>query len=122
MGHPGAGQFVDQDLKRRKGWFIGIMAHAGSRIPAGLHAACGRVVAGRCRARRTLPGKVVDFDTFTFEERLAEIRDASDEGDVLVGYSMGGRLGLHAALRDPDRYGGLVLIGTSAGIEDPASA
>jgi 2-succinyl-6-hydroxy-2,4-cyclohexadiene-1-carboxylate synthase len=65
------------------------------------------------------PSKVVDFETWTFEERLAEIAAASGEGDVLVGYSMGGRLGLHAALRDPSGYGGLVVIGTSPGIEDP---
>ena len=41
---------------------------------------------------------------------------------ALVGYSMGGRLALHAALRDPGRFGALVLVGVSAGIEDRASA
>jgi 2-succinyl-6-hydroxy-2,4-cyclohexadiene-1-carboxylate synthase len=64
------------------------------------------------------PSKVVDFATWTFEDRLAEIRDASAPGDVLVGYSMGGRLGLHAALREPERYAGLALVGVSPGIED----
>jgi 2-succinyl-6-hydroxy-2,4-cyclohexadiene-1-carboxylate synthase len=64
------------------------------------------------------PSKVVEFTTWTFDERLAEIGDATSTGDVLVGYSMGGRLALHAALRDPDRYAGLVMLGASPGIAD----
>lgn len=40
---------------------------------------------------------------------------------VLVGYSMGGRVALHAALGAPDRCGGLLLESASPGIEsDPA--
>lgn len=35
-----------------------------------------------------------------------------------VGYSMGGRVALHAALRHPDHVRRLVLIGATAGIED----
>jgi 2-succinyl-6-hydroxy-2,4-cyclohexadiene-1-carboxylate synthase len=60
----------------------------------------------------------LDFSTWTFEERLAEILAAAQPGHVLVGYSMGGRLALHAALRDPGRLGALALVGVSAGIED----
>ncbi len=37
----------------------------------------------------------------------------------LAGYSMGGRLALHAALAFPDRVERLVLIGASPGIADP---
>jgi 2-succinyl-6-hydroxy-2,4-cyclohexadiene-1-carboxylate synthase len=60
----------------------------------------------------------VDFSTWTFDGRLREIADRVDDGDVVVGYSMGGRLALKAALRRPDKFGALVLVGTSAGIED----
>ncbi len=38
---------------------------------------------------------------------------------IHVGYSMGGRVGLHAALAHPDAVEGLVLIGATAGIDDP---
>jgi 2-succinyl-6-hydroxy-2,4-cyclohexadiene-1-carboxylate synthase len=64
------------------------------------------------------PSKVVDFATWTFEDRLAEIAAAASPGDVLVGYSMGGRLALHAALRAPERYAGVALVGVSPGIDD----
>jgi len=64
------------------------------------------------------PSNCLDFGTWTFDERVEEIIQATEPGDALVGYSMGGRLALHAALREPDRLGALVLVGVSAGIED----
>jgi len=42
-------------------------------------------------------------------------------GVVPIGYSMGGRIVLHRALAEPDRWPALVLIGVSAGVEDPAA-
>ncbi|MEA2315410.1 MAG: 2-succinyl-6-hydroxy-2,4-cyclohexadiene-carboxylate synthase, partial [Solirubrobacteraceae bacterium] len=39
---------------------------------------------------------------------------------LLCGYSLGGRVALHAALAAPDRVRGLVLVSSSAGIEDAA--
>ncbi len=39
---------------------------------------------------------------------------------TLIGYSMGGRFALHAALERPELVTGLVLIGATAGIEDSA--
>jgi len=62
---------------------------------------------------------LLDHREHTYEGRLDEIAEAG-EGAVLVGYSLGGRLALHAALREPDRYRALVTVGTSAGIEDVA--
>jgi 2-succinyl-6-hydroxy-2,4-cyclohexadiene-1-carboxylate synthase len=60
----------------------------------------------------------LDLSTWTFEERVAEILEAVSPGGALVGYSMGGRLALHAALREPGLLGALVLVGVSAGIEE----
>ncbi len=40
---------------------------------------------------------------------------------VYVGYSMGGRTALHAALAHPERVRALVLIGATAGMDDPAA-
>ncbi len=47
-----------------------------------------------------------------------------DEGGpgTYVGYSMGGRVALHAALERPDAVERLVLIGATAGIDDPDRA
>src|SRR3954468_1942873 len=58
--------------------------------------------------------RCLDFAGWTFEERVEEIPSAG----ALVGYSMGGRIALHAALGDPARVDPLVLIGVSAGVED----
>jgi 2-succinyl-6-hydroxy-2,4-cyclohexadiene-1-carboxylate synthase len=58
----------------------------------------------------------LDFATWTFEERLEELPSRG----ALVGYSMGGRIALHAALREPGRFAALVLIGVSAGVENRA--
>jgi len=64
------------------------------------------------------PSVLLDHRAHTFETRLAEIAEAG-RGAVLCGYSLGGRLALHAALRDPAAYAGLVTVGVSAGIEIP---
>jgi 2-succinyl-6-hydroxy-2,4-cyclohexadiene-1-carboxylate synthase len=50
--------------------------------------------------------------------RLVSSATAAERA-ILVGYSMGGRLALHAALAIPDRVARLVLVSASAGIEDP---
>jgi 2-succinyl-6-hydroxy-2,4-cyclohexadiene-1-carboxylate synthase len=65
------------------------------------------------------PCTCVDFATHTLDERIAELRDAVDGTDVVAGYSLGGRLALHAVLRGLQPRA-LVLVGCSAGIDDPA--
>ena len=63
----------------------------------------------------------LEFATWTWPDRLAELRAGAPSGAVLLGYSMGGRLALHAALDEPGRFAGVGTIGTSAGIEDPVA-
>ena len=73
------------------------------------------------RVSERYPSVCVDFHTHTFDERLREIAAAAPPGSVPVGYSMGGRLALHAALRSPGRFAALGMLGASAGIADPAA-
>jgi 2-succinyl-6-hydroxy-2,4-cyclohexadiene-1-carboxylate synthase len=61
----------------------------------------------------------LDPSTQTWVDRLAELREAARTGAALAGYSMGGRLVLHAVLAEPDRYAAVVTVGAAAGIEDP---
>jgi len=63
---------------------------------------------------------LVDHHEHTFEGRVAELAEAAG-GAVLCGYSLGGRLALHTVLRDPGAYAGLVIVGTSAGLEEPVT-
>lgn len=64
------------------------------------------------------PSVMLEHEQNRFEGRLGEIA-AAGEGRLLVGYSLGGRLVLRAALRDPERYLGVVTIGATAGIDEP---
>ena len=48
---------------------------------------------------------------------LREIAEAG-AGGVLVGYSLGGRLALRAALRSPGSFSAVVTVGATAGIEE----
>ena len=63
------------------------------------------------------PSVLLDHRAHSFESRLAEIA-AAGEGRVLVGYRWAAGW-LCAALRDPDRYAGVVTLGATAGIEEP---
>ena len=62
---------------------------------------------------------LVDFTEPTLDGCVRAIADAARDG-VVVAYSMGGRIALHAALRHPGVLRAMVLIGATAGIEDPA--
>ena len=62
------------------------------------------------------PSRLLDHAAHTFESRLQEIAEAG--ADVLVGYSLGGRLALRAALRSPESFHAVVLVGATAGIEE----
>jgi 2-succinyl-6-hydroxy-2,4-cyclohexadiene-1-carboxylate synthase len=65
---------------------------------------------------------LLDHEQHTLEGRLREIAAAAQEGPAaLVGYSLGGRLALRAALDHPERFTALVTIGAGAGIDDPGA-
>ncbi len=58
------------------------------------------------------------------EGRIEEIAAAAAKvsGDVVIcGYSLGGRLALNAAVREPGRYAAVVVLGAAAGIDEPAA-
>ncbi len=65
-------------------------------------------------------GSAADTTPVTLEAVLQDIANLTTEPFTLAGYSMGGRIALHAALALPDRIERLVLIGTSPGLADPA--
>lgn len=54
----------------------------------------------------------------TFEACVASVLDRAPKRFVLAGYSMGGRIALHIARAAPERIERLVLISTTAGIDD----
>jgi 2-succinyl-6-hydroxy-2,4-cyclohexadiene-1-carboxylate synthase len=57
------------------------------------------------------------------EGRIDEILAAADAVDgpvVACGYSLGGRLALNAAVRGPDRFEAVVVLGAAAGIDETA--
>jgi 2-succinyl-6-hydroxy-2,4-cyclohexadiene-1-carboxylate synthase len=62
------------------------------------------------------PSRLLDHAEHSFESRLREISESG--ADVLVGYSLGGRLALRAALRSPGSFIAVVLVGATAGIEE----
>ena len=60
--------------------------------------------------------ETLDFDTLSSD--LLDLCDRHfDRPPVIVGYSLGGRAALYAALKYPDRFSALVLESSSAGIE-----
>ena len=62
------------------------------------------------------PSTLLDHAEHSFEGRLREIADSG--ADTLVGYSLGGRLALRAALREPQSLSAVVTVGATAGIEE----
>jgi len=68
------------------------------------------------------PSVLLDHEEHTLDGRLDEIARTAGEGPAaLCGYSLGGRMALLAALRDPRPYAALVTVGAGAGIDEPAA-
>jgi 2-succinyl-6-hydroxy-2,4-cyclohexadiene-1-carboxylate synthase len=58
-------------------------------------------------------------DDASISGTVATVLNAVDGDFALCGYSMGGRIALHVALAAPRRVARLILVATTAGIEDP---
>ncbi|MBV9214493.1 MAG: alpha/beta fold hydrolase, partial [Actinobacteria bacterium] len=71
------------------------------------------------RVGERYPTLCVDPTGDSLAARMREIGQCVRAGDVLVGYSMGGRVALRLAVEARPPLGGLVVVGASAGIEDP---
>ena len=56
----------------------------------------------------------------SFSGCVEDVLARSPERFSLCGYSMGGRIALALAIRAPERVGHLVLVSTTAGIDDPS--
>lgn len=83
----------------------------------------GRALAARrTLVRVDLPGHAGSSDLRADLAEGGELLACVAEGPFdLLGYSLGARFALHAALARPERVRRLVLIGGTAGIEDPAA-
>ena len=62
------------------------------------------------------PSTLLDHAEHSFEGRMREILESG--ASILAGYSLGGRLALRAALRSPESFAAVVLVGSTAGIEE----
>ena len=65
-------------------------------------------------------GGARDARPITVADVVADVARQAPDRFVLCGYSLGGRVALHVALAHPERVSRLVLVATTAGIEDPA--
>ncbi len=57
----------------------------------------------------------------SWDATIANISDSIETGSIAIGYSLGGRLALGAALSHPNKFAGLVLISAHAGLTDTQS-
>ena len=89
--------------------------HTWDRVIARLDAERYSALASDLRGH----GAASDARPIGFDEVVADVLAAAPDRFVLCGYSMGGRIAQHVALAAPDRVTRLVLVSTTAGIEDP---
>jgi 2-succinyl-6-hydroxy-2,4-cyclohexadiene-1-carboxylate synthase len=71
-----------------------------------------------CERYSPLALDLTDADPLTLDGAIELVARSAPERFVLCGYSMGGRIALHCAAAMPERVSRLVLVSTSAGIED----
>src|SRR5215210_7717197 len=63
-------------------------------------------------------GAARDARPIDFATVAADVAARAPERFVLCGYSLGGRVALHVALAHPERVSRLLLVATTAGIDD----
>lgn len=63
-------------------------------------------------------GSARDRRPISFAACAQDVLDAAPPRFALAGYSLGGRIALHVALAAPERVSRLILVSTTAGIED----
>ncbi len=116
LGSPGVGAGVGAETGGRRL----VLAH-GFTQNAGCWGEFGRRLASTAEVVAVdLPGHGRSHhDEADLIESARLLTETGGTG-VYLGYSMGGRVALHAALDHPDRVTGLVLIGATAGIDDAA--
>src|SRR5581483_9361872 len=129
--HPAASEFVAQRPQQEIGIGCGHDGGVASTVVL-LHgftqtgASWERVAAMLPERYRPLApdirghGAASELEPVTLEGVIEDVSAGVSGPFVLVGYSMGGRIGLHAALALGDRVARLVLIGASPGIADSA--
>jgi 2-succinyl-6-hydroxy-2,4-cyclohexadiene-1-carboxylate synthase len=98
-----------------------VLAHGftqTARSWTGIEARLGHLAPGVETIAVDLPGHGTAGDVVTDLWGAADHLVEHGRAGTYVGYSMGGRVALHAALAHPERVQRLVLIGATAGIED----
>jgi 2-succinyl-6-hydroxy-2,4-cyclohexadiene-1-carboxylate synthase len=65
-------------------------------------------------------GSARDARPIDFDAVVGDVLAAAPPRFALCGYSMGGRVALHVALTEPERIERLILVATTAGIDDAA--
>jgi 2-succinyl-6-hydroxy-2,4-cyclohexadiene-1-carboxylate synthase len=111
-GNPrGAGLLLLHGLMGEGADWAGVMGDLGADIRAVAVDLPGH---GRTRAGAG------DLGFGTLARDLAGLAETEfDRPCVIAGYSMGGRIALYTALRFSGRFAGLVIVSSTAGIEDP---
>lgn len=82
--------------------------------------ACELAATGHQVVRVDLPGHGGSADLRMGFDEAADAMGETGRRGVYVGYSLGGRLCLRLAIERPDLVTGLVLVGASPGLADPA--
>jgi 2-succinyl-6-hydroxy-2,4-cyclohexadiene-1-carboxylate synthase len=98
-----------------------VLVHGFTQTLASWRVVGERLARGREVVRVDLPGHGGSGGVRVGFEQAAGLLGAAGGAATYVGYSLGGRLCLRLALDRPDLVEGLVLVGASPGIADPAA-